>query len=66
MDEIDLMDCPEPGCDGFMMRINLPSEAGRYRCVVCGLITWDTEEMQTITGQSMHTLTVDIGNWRAA
>ena len=60
-----LVDCPEEGCDGFMMRIGTSSEFPvKWMCVICGLVTWKSEEMQTHTGVPMHELTVPIfQNW---
>ena len=64
MSEIDsscLVDCPEDGCDGIMMRISLPSELPvKWQCVVCGLATWDGEVTVTHSGVPMHTITVPI------
>lgn len=56
-----LVKCPEEGCDGFMMRISMPSELPvKWRCVVCGLVTWEGEEVQTHSGMPMHTITAPI------
>lgn len=66
IDESNLMDCPEEECDGFLMRTNLPSEDPTYKCVVCGLVTWDTPEVLTNTLHTGFTLTVEIfqvTNW---
>lgn len=63
-DELDpscLMDCPETGCNGFLMRISLPNEKPvTYKCVICGLITWFLPEVQGHTGEPIHTLTAKI------
>ena len=63
LDPSCLMDCPGEGCDGILMRINLPSEAGRYQCLICGLITWDTPEVMTSNMDIGFTLTVPLDNW---
>ena len=58
-----LMDCPEPGCDGILVRISLPSEtipSGKLRCITCGLITWFLPEVQGHTGKPMHMMTIRI------
>ena len=58
-----LMSCPEEGCDGVLLRISLPSENGRYQCITCGLITWDTVEMQSSNLDVGQTLRVDLTCW---
>lgn len=63
LDPSYLMDCPDEDCDGILMRINLPSEKGRYRCITCGLITWDTEEMKTDTMDVGQMITIQLDNW---
>ncbi len=58
-----LMNCPEPGCDGILVRTSLPSEtipSGKLICITCGLITWQCKEMHDHTGKPMHILTVQI------
>lgn len=54
------MSCPGEGCDGVLLRISLPSENGRYQCITCGLITWDTEEMQSSNLDMGQTVKIDL------
>jgi len=57
----ELVDCPDPGCDGVLIRMSMPSEKPvKYRCMSCGLITWVGPEVWSHTGVPMDTLAVSI------
>ena len=43
-----LMDCPDHDCNGFLVRVNMPSQDALFRCTVCGRYftkqTWTSSE----------------------
>ena len=59
MKEIDinaLMDCPDHDCDGFLVRVHLPSQEPLFRCAICG--KYFTKSVWNSTGTYDEVVTV--------
>ncbi len=45
-------------CESVMMRISLPSELEKWKCITCGMVEWITESVEAHTGGPYETITM--------